>query len=199
MCFGIATAHAATINTFTTLASWQTAAGGSIVTENFADSTLIPGLSITFGTNIPAGSIGGGVYDDIAVTQVNDAKNPKINFSPATFAFGGDWDLAVGGRGAGLELHLTFSDNSTADLFISNPAAPNTFSGFFGFVSDTAVKSILINSGTVTGQEEFTMDNAYLPGGTTAVPEPSSLILLGTGILFGVTPKLRKKLFRRAQ
>jgi len=186
-------AHAV-LTTFNNLANWQAAAGSPIVLEDFADNTLASGLTITFGNNIPAGSISGGVYSDVAVTQFNDAKNPKLGFGAGAFAVAADWDLTPGGPGDGLILALTFSDNSLGQLVISNPL-PNAFVGFFGFTSVKAVTSIRFDS-PVTGQEEFNMDNLRFRtssngGGGGTVPEPTTLALLGLG-LAGMTLRRRK-------
>ena len=148
----------AAVTTFLDLSSWLAAAGSPIAVEDFADSTLVPGFTITFGQNIPAGNISGGTYNDVAVTQFNDAKNPKLGFAAGTFVFGADWDLGPGGAGDGLVLVLQFTDSTTATLAIGNPL-PNAFHGFFGFVSDVPVTSIRLDS-PGTGVEAFALDNA---------------------------------------
>lgn len=181
----INSAGAAAITTYNSLATWQAAAGSPIVVEDFADATLVSGLTITFGTNSPPGSISGGAYHDTAVTQFNDAKNPKLGFTPGTFAVGADWDLSPGGAGDGLVLFLTFADLTTSSLTISNPL-PNPFVGFFGLVSDTAVTSIRLDS-PATGVEAFDIDNLRFRGvGSTAIPLPGTLMLFlaaGLGLL----------------
>ena len=149
--------HAA-LTTYSTLASWTAAAGSPIVVEDFSDSTLVPGFTITFGQNSPPGQISGGKYNDVGVTQFNDAKNPKLAFAGGTYVFGADWDFSPGGAGDGLVLVLTFADSTTTTLFIGNPSG-GTFNGFFGFVSDVAVTSIRLDS-PGTGVEAFAMDNA---------------------------------------
>ena len=53
---------AAAIQVFTNQAVWEAAAGAPIVVEEFADSALEAGVSITLGKNTPAGSIGAGKY-----------------------------------------------------------------------------------------------------------------------------------------
>ena len=148
-------AHAA-VTPYSNLASWTAAAGSSVLVEDFADSSLVPGLAIIFGKNIPAGSISGGTYNDVGVTQNNDAGNPKLDFGGGTFVFGADWDFAPGGAGDGLVIVLKFVDATSTFLFLGNPAGA-AFNGFFGFVSDVAVSSIRLDSPDV---ESFSMDNA---------------------------------------
>jgi len=182
----VGSAGAATITPFNTFASWSAAAGSPIINENFADTTLVPGLTITFGNNIPAGSISGGAYHDVAVTQFNDANNPKLGFSPATTAVGADWDFTPGGAGDGVILFITFSDASTGSFFIGNPAGA-VFVGFSGFVSDTAVTSIRMDSPS-TGVEAFDITDLWFKGtgnggGGGTVPEPATLGLVGLALL----------------
>ena len=148
----------AALTTYADLASWLAAAGSPIVVEDFADSTLVPGFTIAFGQNSPPGYIGGGTYNDVAATQFNDAKNPKLQFAGGTFVFGANWDLRPGGAGDGLVLVLMFTDSTTTTLSIANPL-PNAFNGFFGFVSDVPVASIRLDS-PGTGVEAFALDNA---------------------------------------
>src|ERR1035437_805399 len=149
--------HAA-VTPYSSLPSWLAAAGSPIAVEDFSDATLVPGFTIAFGQNSPPGYIGGGTYNDVAVTQFNDAKNPKLQFAGGTFVFGADWDLRPGGAGDGLLLVLMFTDSTTTTLSIANPL-PNAFNGFFGFVSDVPVAAIRLDS-PGTGVESFAMDNA---------------------------------------
>ncbi len=148
----------AAVTTYTDLTSWLAAAGSPITVEDFADTTLLPGFTIAFGNNSPPGYIAGGTYNDVAVTQFNDAKNPKLQFAGGTYVFGADWDLRPGGAGDGLVLVLKFTDSTSTTLVIGNPY-PNAFNGFFGFVSDVPLASIRLDS-PGTGVESFTMDNA---------------------------------------
>ena len=111
----------AALTTYLDLASWLAAAGSPIVVEDFADSTFVSGFTIAFGQNSPPGYIGGGTYNDVAVTQFNDAKNPKLQFAGGTFVFGANWDLRPGGAGDGLVLVLMFTDSTTTTLSIANP------------------------------------------------------------------------------
>lgn len=175
---------AAVVTAYTTVAAWTAAASGTVVVEDFADTTLQSGFSIRFGTNVPAGSIGLGLYNDMAVTQFNDAKNPLWSFTSST-AFGADFDLSPGGPGAGLVLALSFGDGTFASQFITNPAG-GAFSGFFGLVSDTTITSVRFDA-PGTGREEFNADNVRFVtpggGGGGTVPEPTTLALVGLALV----------------
>jgi PEP-CTERM motif len=175
-------AQAGTVTVYNTLASWTAAATGTVVVEDFADAALQAGFSTAQG-----GSVGGGVFNGLALTQFNDAANPLWNFG-ATAAFGADFDFGPGGAGDGLLLAIDFVDGSSiAQAFIGNPAG-GTFAGFFGLVASTAIKSVRFDS-PFTGQEEFNADNLRFTtaggggGGGGTVPEPGSLALCGLALM----------------
>ena len=181
---GVGSAQAAII-AYTDQTAWAAAvAGFTLTTEDFADATLQTGVAID------DASISGGVYNGSAISQFQDATNPKLNFT-GTQAFGGFWDYAEGGAGDG----LLFIVNGVQALFQGNPAG-GTFSGFIGFVSNdaTLITTLRLDS-PVTGVENFTLDNLQFAtgtntggggnnggGGGTTVPEPATLALLLSGL-----------------
>jgi len=185
--------RAAVITTYTNLATWQTVAGSPIVLEDFTDATLQPGVTITFGTNSPAGSISGGAYHDVAVSQFNDAKNPKLNFAPSTTAFGADWDLTqFPADGVVIAVHSV----GGGALFDFGGFLSGTFSGFFGIVSDTAFDQIRFDS-PGTGVQSFDMDNLRFKGtgdgGGGTAPEPGTLALIALAMLGLSAARVRRR------
>jgi hypothetical protein len=193
-------AQAATVNAYTNQAAWAADPlnTGPILSEDFTDGTLIPQLSITFGTSpgnaanaALVGNISGGLYNDRAddsnpLYNATFATPPVLNFNGlGVAAFGGDWDLGPNTPGTGIKLHITFVDNSEMDLAteILNPASNAGYVGFFGIVSDMAIKSIRIDEATAQqfGQafETFNFDNAQL---VSAVPIPAALPLFLSAI-----------------
>jgi len=192
---------------YTSLASWQAAAGTPIATEDFADTTLVAGLGITFGNDspFPSGSISGGTYNDHAMCTACVAPpnhtQPKLTFAGGTSAFGAEWDLTPEGPGAGLAFLVTFADATTATL----AGFTNTFSGFYGFVSTTTLfTSVTLQTGFIDDGETFAADNVRFKttGGTgpgpdpTPVPEPGTLSLFGMAAL---AAGLARRLNRRRQ
>lgn len=155
-------AQAANIQVFNNRTAWQTAASSSlfsITTEDFSDSTLDGGLSIT------AGGVTNGAFSGSALPQVITPAG-AFNFQHGVLAFGGDWDLTPGGSGGGVMLTATFEDG-TKQLIGSmlNPSSTVQFNGFFGFVSDKPVVSINYQNPQVTGNPElFTLDNLSFRG-----------------------------------
>ena len=103
--FASATASLAALTTYTNRATWQAAAGGTLFTEDFADATLVPGLSTA------NGGVGGGVFSGTASTQFNDAGNPRWNFAPGSTAVGADFDFTPGGAGDGIIFYGEDSHN----------------------------------------------------------------------------------------
>lgn len=176
---GMSCVMAAPVTIYTDLASWTAAVSGTVVLEDFNDATLLSGFSISQG-----GTVGSGIYLGTALTQFNDAANPKWNFGTSK-AFGADFDLSPGGRGDGLVLALTFGDGTTGQALILNPPSA-TFTGFFGAISTVAITSVRFDS-PGTGKEAFSADNLRFVGAGVAVPEPGSLALalvaLGAGFL----------------
>jgi hypothetical protein len=187
-----APSQAGIIGTYTDRATWSAAAANPATTETFSGGGLASGLT-------PSGTefVSGGVLNAQALPTVfPTSSRDGLGFNPGTLALGGDWDLSPGGPGAGLGFSFTFADATTQDIFaIANPAGGGTFSGFFGFLSDTAITSISFFTGSLTGNSElFTLDNlTFGSGGNgnggdggnggTPVPEPASLALLAGGLL----------------
>jgi hypothetical protein len=186
---GAGQAQAANITAYTDLASWQAAAGLPVALEDFADTTLVPGLSVGLG----GGSITGGIMaNSLAVFGLcveGGAGCPatsSFSFAPSTTAFAADWDLAPGGAGSGIffSVHLVGGGIQTVPGFV-NPAAGGTFSGFYGFVSDTSFTTINLGSGFTGSGETFNADNVRFrtAGDSAAVPEPGTLVLTGIGLV----------------
>jgi hypothetical protein len=87
-----------------------------------------------------------------------------------------------------LTLGITFSNATTTDVFIAG--ADPEFNGFFGVMSNgPSITSLKLNGASFVGTgESFSFDNLRYGGtptgggGTPTVPEPSSLVLLGSAI-----------------
>lgn len=197
------TASGATLTTYTDFSLWSGAVG-STSTETFSSSTL---TVISTSETGPAGhgyvdttisSLGGaggtGVWVD-TLRPPNYANLGNLgdtttftstggNFS----AFGFNYDLTPAGFWSGLQVSVTFADNTTAvaTSFTTNGA------GWIGFTSDMAIKSVVFSTGvanTNQGTEKFYIDNFAVSGATlNPVPEPGTfalggLALLGLGLL----------------
>ena len=173
--FGAGSALAASFTVYTDLASWQAAAGSSVV-QDFTDTTLIPGLTITFGTFLP-GSIGGGVYTDEAVNNTGDtfsSGNPVMSYAPGTTAFGANWDLDALQKGLSLaaayfyKVHFVGGGNQTTPVFIDTLQP-----GFVGFTSDTSFDQILMGT-TFLDQETLVWTTPALQAHPSShSPQPS--------------------------
>ena len=183
-----APSHAGII-TYTDRSTWSAAAGAPSTTETFSGGPLAAGLTSS------GGFVSGGVLNAQGLPTVfPTTSRDSLGFTPGTLALGGDWDLSPGGPGAGLGFSFTFADATTQDVFgLVNPAGGGTFAGFFGFLADKAITSVSFYTGSLTGNSElFTLDNLTFGkggdtggGGSTAVPEPSTLALLAGGLVMG--------------
>ena len=171
-------ANAVLIDIYTNEASWD-AAVGTFSVEDFNDTTLNSGLS--FATS--AGSISGGVWNDYLVPTTNTT---EWSFTAPVRGFGGTWDLSPAGPGTGIALYLEGVLKLVDEI-------PNTLVGdFWGFIATFEFDRVLLTAGSQSGSAEtYTLDNMKY-GPTAAVPEPSTLLLLGSGLL-GIVAIGRKR------
>ena len=152
--------------------------------------------------NGPSSGIASGTYDnsdDSLVGIINNSSSPlsSINISSTTdiYGFDGDGIDTFGAMG-------NSSDNSAANIAagINGYGGPDTF---FTNINQTTFASGTVNFVTALaangGNTYFSFENALVPaqiiqtGGT--VPEPSTLLMMGTGIA-GLAGMLRRKFAR---
>jgi hypothetical protein len=142
------------------------------VVENFEDTTLIPGLSITEVNG--AGTIALGVYQNTVRASV--PRYQIFNYDPGMNAFGAWFDLA-GPGGPGSEIDVYIDDNNQFVMTI-----PRTASGqFYGFIADGTFTKVRLedHQNPLGVQEQYALvDLAVCP-----IPIPPSAILLGSGLL----------------
>jgi hypothetical protein len=154
----------------------------STTVEDFADTTLVPGLSFVS----TVGSIGGGVFND---RVIRSSQSTAWSFTTAQNGFGGNWDLRPGGAGQGIEFVITLLNNTTLTI---GTQVPNSYSGqFFGFTSTDAFKKVSYTGGTQPGvAETHNLDNLSFG---SAVPEPAAWAMLITGFgLVGAVARRRR-------
>lgn len=188
---------AAVITAYTDATAWAAAAGTPIATEDFTDATLVSGLSVSLagGGSISSGKIDSSlaVFGLCIDGGVGCPATTQFSFSPGTTAFGADWDLAPGGPGFGIDFSVMSAGGATQFVSgITNPGTGGTFSGFFGFVSDTSFTSINLGSGFTGNGELFDADNVRFRIAKRTVPEPATLALVALGV-FGIAAFRKRK------
>ena len=183
LAFAAAPASAA-VTFYSNEASFLSAAG-TVATEDFADTSLITGLSFVS----TVGSIGSGRFNDRVVTG---GANTTFHLGGPKNAFGGTFDLTPGGFGQGLNFTISLLNNSgtllSSTLYNANPGT------FFGFVSTTAFDKVLIKAdASRCCAETYNVDNLHVG---TAVPEPAAWALMISGFgLAGAALRRRRTAF----
>lgn len=176
-------ARALTVTVYTSRASWETAAG-TWTEETFDDVTLLPGVSFALnGVGHTGAGVSGGVFNDRL-----EPGSSTVWTIPTAAGFGGNWDLRPGGAGLGLQM--------TAGTEVVTTQIADTYAGgFFGIITDFDFTSLTLMSGTQGGvAETYNLDNMVMAAPLSAVPEPSSFLLLGlAGVGAIVVGRRRRK------
>ena len=165
------TVNAATV-IYTDKTAWESALGGSFLTEDFADGQLNnTGVSYT---STASGHINPAQenYQDVLAHGSATAPMTTWTFTPEIIAYGGDWTLGgPGGSGNSLQVYL----DSVYVGFISN-----SYGGeFWGFISDTPFTSVELIGGSGTNQQHYSLDNMVF----SPVPVPAAAWLFGSGLI----------------
>ncbi|MEJ6398108.1 VPLPA-CTERM sorting domain-containing protein [Yoonia sp. 208BN28-4] len=176
-----ATPTAAATTFYTDRAAFD-AATNPLVVEDFADTTLVTGLSVA--TSV--GQAQDGIWRD-RPTPVG--AQTTWSFAAPVTAFGADFDLSPGGQGTGLKFLLNGTTLLSQELQNFTPT-------FFGFISDDPFGSLLIQAGTAPVfyiAETHDMDNLsfgnVLAPPVAPVPLPAAvwMLLAGLGAVFSLS------------
>ncbi|MBD3237847.1 MAG: hypothetical protein GF330_14180 [Candidatus Eisenbacteria bacterium] len=143
----------ATTRVYTEETGWQNAAGGSYLTEDFADTLLNPGVSFV---STESGHINPQheCYQYVLPSQSQNEPMTTWTFEPQIVAYRGDWTPG-GPGGSGNSLWVFIADDS---LYVGS--IPNSHDGeFWGFVSDAPFSSVRLVGGPGTHQEHYCLDD----------------------------------------
>ena len=160
---------------------WNTAVAARTslsATEPFDNAILEPWLSIV---SSQPGSVG--AFQWQSVVDSSPVKTDTFAHSWArVFAWCATFNLSdPGGPGEGINVYANLAGT---DTFVGTLAGP--YKDFWGFVLDnndyfTYVR--LEGAGGAGVQETYWMDDMSIGADAPAVPEPASMVLLGTGLL----------------
>jgi hypothetical protein len=162
----------AAVTTYTDQAAWN-AAAGAVTVEDFTDTTLVPGLTLST-TN---GSIDvGGFFHDGAFTYTSSASDTTFSFGTSVNALSGFWDLLPNGIGSGISLTTSAGDV----VVLTNDYFANTF---YGFTTTSAFTSFTINALAVDPRlETYNLDNLAFNNAAAVVPEPETYAMMLAGL-----------------
>jgi PEP-CTERM motif len=156
--------------TYTNYTAWLSAIGKPALQENFEDTTLLSGLSITEVGG--AGSIHDGVYEN----YVNSPDRYQVYNYTSMQAFGAMLNLVdPGGPGTSIDMYI----NDTNTFVMNVPNSAN--GGFFGFISSESFTGVRLQEGNngLSGIETYYNVDLHL----VPTPEPLTMILLGLGLV----------------
>jgi hypothetical protein len=163
--------------------AWQAAYGGSLSMEGF--ESFSPGNPLDFGP-FTATLFGGSGFNQISgnnliTTEGNSVLSFEYGYTAVEFSF----DAAINSFGIDIT-SIDFAPPTTVSFlddngnFLNDFAIHDQWAGatFFGVINDQAFSKARFN---FTGSEILNFD--YLQYGAGVVPEPGTLMLLGSGLL----------------
>ena len=180
------TVRAATLTTFSDKAAFLTATGATSATGPLPSAgSTVPSLTIgdlTFSAVSPWSMNFQETWTALLPgidMAINGVEHLDVDLATPVGAFGFDFvEPGVGSNDSNFQVSL-FSDATNLGSFIYN--APNDVAAFVGVLSDVAFNRVEIRDLPGTSDDEFYGE--FFTAAPATVPEPSTLLLLGTGLV----------------
>jgi len=156
---------------YTDRAAFDLATGGSLAFEDFSNASV---NGFTLATTSSTTEITNGQLLDRPTPASNGGDATTFTFDAPTTAFGGSYDLSVRGNGNGLRFVLDGAEIVSEEL-----SAPYT--GFWGFISDTAFNTVRVEAGSGSGRAETHTFDGFsfgIAAPVAPIPVPASLPML---------------------
>jgi hypothetical protein len=170
LCVGAANTASAAVITYHQDNAGLRGALSQIVFEDFEDTTLLDGLSISGSGNIATG---------LLYRQILPARPSVFTFDDAIFGFGG---MIRASNFNTLAITVLFEDGSeqVLDPFAVNPATKV----YLGFSSDVGIRSVSVKPAGAAGSALYLDDLTY-GHGVAAVPEPATwgMMIIGLAVI----------------